>query len=783
VSTCKNTGICEKIKVNDDLPAHLARVLEAFDARESGHGWVGFCTNPTHGDDGIDNHPSLWICMGEDGKILVKCRVGCKTEDVLDSVGLTMYNLFPHSPEDEGWEDFTPARRATLFVSDHDANARHEVYSMVLGTLPLLANDLAALRLRGLGDDAIARYQYRSLRDEYRANVAAAVKAQFGMCPGIVPGFVYQGLGDFAFGNAGTNLDGIVVPLRDFRGRVIALKVRRPRMDPKYIYLSTENGPSPGNPCHVPLHAAEHTLNGLVYVTEGEFKADIITQKTGTLCLSSPGVSAWRSVLLQLKYLRDVKQVLVAFDHRDVVGKKPVRDQVRAFLTALRDNGYAVGLVTWANGIKYKGYDDFLAAWQSDRKEEKFRHDPRPTEFWGEEAFALLDELARWQEADAAQADGQKHPQSDGTAPGAQAKDKADAAAASPTPPGKGPAKDDPGYSRGVTTRELMEMDLPPAKFAVPELIPEGLMVLAGKPKLGKSWFALLLALEIAAGGRFLGRQVEQGDVLYLALEDHLRRMKKRIGKLLGGKHGSDHLHLWFKWRRQDKGGLADLDQWIRSHPKTRMIIVDTWKRFRAPAGNRHGNAYEQDYDTTAPVQELASKYGVTILLVHHTRKPKSGETAQDFLDEINGSYGLSGGVDNGMVLSRARCQSDAMLSVTGRDIEEEQQLPLKWDKDQCLWSLAKNAATVPLMSEERQEIIDVIDEAGGPLRPLQVASRLGKGRGAVRKLMMAMRDDKELYSVGGGRYDTKPSETPQEPTPPEEDSGGPSVLQFPGPQ
>jgi RecA-family ATPase len=65
-------------------------------------------------------------------------------------------------------------------------------------------------------------------------------------------------------------------------------------------------------------------------------------------------------------------------------------------------------------------------------------------------------------------------------------------------------------------------------------MLPEGLTLLAGKPKLGKSWLAFSVALSIAAGGGALGAQpVAKGDVLYLALEDNARRLQSRARRLL----------------------------------------------------------------------------------------------------------------------------------------------------------------------------------------------------------------------------------------------------------
>src|SRR5215211_983634 len=73
-----------------------------------------------------------------------------------------------------------------------------------------------------------------------------------------------------------------------------------------------------------------------------------------------------------------------------------------------------------------------------------------------------------------------------------------------------------------IGANALWNKEFPPPKFAVPNVIPEGVMILAGKPKLGKSWLAYHLAIAVAAGGVAFGeyRVTDPGAALYLALED-----------------------------------------------------------------------------------------------------------------------------------------------------------------------------------------------------------------------------------------------------------------------
>jgi 5S rRNA maturation endonuclease (ribonuclease M5) len=281
------------------------------------------------------------------------------------------------------------------------------------------------------------------------------------------------------------------------------------------------------------------------------------------------------------------------------------------------------------------------------------------------------------------------------------------------------------------TAADLMALDLPPVNYTVKGLLPEGVTLLASKPKVGKTWLAIGLGIAVATGGKALGtNEVEPGDVLYLALEDNRRRLRKRLALLHSGATAMDRLHLALEWPRLDEGGVERLEAFLVEHPETRLVVIDTLKKVR-PRVSSSRSVYEVDYEVLEPLIPLAATYGVAILVIHHTRKAD----AEDPLDTISGSTGLTGGVDGAMVLKRQRGRADAFVYVTGRDIEEEIELALRWKAESAGWAIIGDAEEYRL-SKERAEVMGVLDETGEAMTPTEVADALGENVNAVKMRM-----------------------------------------------
>lgn len=287
---------------------------------------------------------------------------------------------------------------------------------------------------------------------------------------------------------------------------------------------------------------------------------------------------------------------------------------------------------------------------------------------------------------------------------------------------------------QSIDATDLIQQQFRPIKWAVPGIIPEGVTLLAGAPKIGKSWAALDISVAVVCGGMVFGSiQVDPGEVLYLALEDNARRMKSRVTKALRGESIPKGLHLAYSAPRVDEGLIEALVEFLAEHPAVRLIIVDTIKPIR-PVEKKTDRIYDADYSVGRPFLALASTFNISVLLVHHTNKSKS----EDELDTVSGSTGLAGGVDNVLVLKRARASSDAVLYVTGRDIEHEGRFGLWWDQDNAAWLMNEDGPRVA-MSPERKAVFDIIKNVG-PIAARSIAGVLHPGVPITRESKEWMR-------------------------------------------
>lgn len=230
--------------------------------------------------------------------------------------------------------------------------------------------------------------------------------------------------------------------------------------------------------------------------------------------------------------------------------------------------------------------------------------------------------------------------------------------------------------NKPISLDVLMATDYPELPCVVNGMIPKGLTFLAGRPKKGKSWVALQMCLSVAMGRPFLGKETEQGDVLYLALEDHPRRIKARIHQLLGEPPYQEELsRLTFLFGKDvPPGDLRSVEAWLASAEKPRLIVIDTLGRFSPPTGPAEETC-GQIYANMVELKALAEEHNVGIVFIHHTRKTGESENP---IDAISGSTAYAAAADAVVVMDRDGAENDATLYVIGRDFEEST-VSLKW--------------------------------------------------------------------------------------------------------
>lgn len=232
----------------------------------------------------------------------------------------------------------------------------------------------------------------------------------------------------------------------------------------------------------------------------------------------------------------------------------------------------------------------------------------------------------------------------------------------------------------------LMSRPLQPLNFVLDTLISQGLHILAGSPKVGKSWLALWLAVTVAKGEPVWGMSVKQGTTLYLCLEDSQLRIQNRLLDIT--EDAPPTVHFCTESRILGDGLVEQLEQFLSEHPDTTLIIIDTLQMIR---GTNYENTYANDYRDLSVLKRLADAHSIAILLIHHLRKEK----AADVLHRISGTTAISGAADSSFTLVEEQRGSDrARLICTGRDIDYRE-LELRRNSDN-VWEVTADSYQQP---------------------------------------------------------------------------------------
>lgn len=311
----------------------------------------------------------------------------------------------------------------------------------------------------------------------------------------------------------------------------------------------------------------------------------------------------------------------------------------------------------------------------------------------------------------------------------------------------------DPSYLKTVSMTELYDTVFQSRPPLIDGLLYPGTYLFVGAPKLGKSFLMAQLAYHISTGTQLWNYTVRKGTVLYLALEDDYRRLQERLYRMFGT-DGAENLFFSVSAGQLGNGLDEQLTRFMQEHPDTKLIIIDTLQKVREVGGDNY--SYANDYEIITRLKKFADSYGITLLLVHHTRKQK----ADDTFDMISGTNGLLGAADGAFLLQKEkRTGNTATLEVSGRD-QQDQRLHLKRNESTLAWDLERTETE--LWKEPPEPLLELIAEKitadfsewqGTPTELCDFLSVDMKANALTMKLNI---NAGRLYNEYGIRYENK---------------------------
>lgn len=239
----------------------------------------------------------------------------------------------------------------------------------------------------------------------------------------------------------------------------------------------------------------------------------------------------------------------------------------------------------------------------------------------------------------------------------------------------------DPYHLSTVSLSVIYETTYPPRPPIIEGLLYPGTYLLAGAPKVGKSFLVAQIGYHISMGLSLWEHETRKGAVLYLALEDDYRRLQGRMSRMFGV-DGTDSFQFAIDAKRVNDGLPEQLERYIGKHRDLRLIIIDTLQKIREASSEKY--SYANDYEIIARLKKLTDQHPIAILVVHHTRK----QEADDKFETISGTNGLLGAADGAFILQKEkRTDNSALLDVVGRD-QQDQRLRFSFDREHCTWEL-----------------------------------------------------------------------------------------------
>ena len=252
-----------------------------------------------------------------------------------------------------------------------------------------------------------------------------------------------------------------------------------------------------------------------------------------------------------------------------------------------------------------------------------------------------------------------------------------------------------------ISMTELYDTLYPPRSSVVDGFLYGGTYLFVGVPKVGKSFFMGQLAYHVAMGLPLWDYPVRKGTVLYLALEDDYARLQRRLSQMFGIE-SADNLYFATQAKTLKEGLDGELEEFVKQHTDARLIIIDTLQKVREVGGETF--SYSNDYEIVTKLKAFSDKYGICLLVVHHTRKMESG----DSFDMISGTNGLLGAADGAFIMQKKkRTDNTAVLDIVGRD-QPDQELTIEFDRERCIWKFKK--AETELWKQPPNPLLEAIN-------------------------------------------------------------------------
>jgi hypothetical protein len=313
--------------------------------------------------------------------------------------------------------------------------------------------------------------------------------------------------------------------------------------------------------------------------------------------------------------------------------------------------------------------------------------------------------------------------------------------------PAEPPALDD--FSDVYTLRDSQQRDIPPIEWIVAGLLCEGLNLLSGNPKGGKSYLSLGTAIAVALGGKVLSSiDVSLCRVLYIAVEDGERRIKSRASYMLADEaEWPSNVHIAHKWPMMTAPGLVRLRAWFQRYPDTKLVIIDTWNGVR-PAHRAHGDLVKEEYDALTRLKEIGDEFHAAILVIHHMAQ----RTKEDSIYQAAGTHAMAA-VPDVVINFHKKGDNEAELEVQPRD-EEKHNWLVKRDERTSFWLLQGETEVVEA-KRNRLAIYELLEE-NGPMKPKAIAGSLCLSLPTAQSLCQRMARDGELNHEDYGRYSAR---------------------------